>query len=74
WDGPVTPTGTVTFYDGQTPLGTAELTVVNGQVQATFTTSALGLGSHTILAIYSGDSTYADSGASMGETIYSGIQ
>jgi hypothetical protein len=74
WDGLVTPTGTVTFYDGQTPLGTAELTVVNGQVQATFTTSALGLGSHTILAIYSGDSTYADCGASMEETITSGIQ
>jgi hypothetical protein len=74
WDGPVTPTGTVTFYDGQTLLGTAELTVVNGQVQATFTTSALDLGSHTILAIYSGDSTYADCGASMEETIYSGIQ
>jgi predicted outer membrane repeat protein len=64
-----TPTGTVTFYDGTTPLGTATLTVVNGQVQATFTTAALGFGSHTILAIYSGDSTFADSGGSLDETI-----
>jgi parallel beta-helix repeat protein/predicted outer membrane repeat protein len=46
-----TPTGSVTFYDGETLLGTGALS--GGQ--ATFTTSALSLGSHTITAAYSGD-------------------
>ncbi|HEY7158725.1 MAG TPA: Ig-like domain-containing protein, partial [Gemmataceae bacterium] len=69
WSGPTTPTGTVDLYDGTTWLGTAELTVVNGQALATFTTSSLGLGAHTIMAIYSGDSTYADCGASLEERI-----
>jgi hypothetical protein len=64
-----TPTGTVTFYDGTTFLGNATLSVVNGQVQATFTTAALTLGKHQILAIYSGDSTFADSGNALEQTI-----
>ncbi|HEX2911206.1 MAG TPA: Ig-like domain-containing protein [Chloroflexia bacterium] len=49
-----TPTGTVTFMDGATPLGTAPL----GGNQAGFSTSGLSLGSHTITAIYNGDSNY----------------
>ena len=52
-------------------MGGAKLSVVNGQVQATFTTAALALGEHQILAIYSGDSTFADSGASLEQTISS---
>jgi hypothetical protein len=64
-----TPTGGVTFYDGTIPLGTSMLTLVNGQMQATFTTAALGLGSHRIIAVYNGDSTFADSGASLQQTI-----
>ncbi|HEY7315175.1 MAG TPA: Ig-like domain-containing protein [Gemmataceae bacterium] len=63
------PTGTVSFYDGTTFLGTGELTLVNGQMQATFTTAALGLGSHRIIAVYTGDSTFADSGAALQQTI-----
>ncbi|MDB5301728.1 MAG: Cna domain protein [Phycisphaerales bacterium] len=47
--GPIT--GTVTFYDGATVLGTG--TVVNGS--ATFSTSILGVGSHQIKAVYGGD-------------------
>ncbi|MDB5303303.1 MAG: putative collagen-binding protein, partial [Phycisphaerales bacterium] len=47
--GPIT--GTVTFYDGTTVLGTG--TVVNGS--ATFSTSILGVGSHQIKAVYGGD-------------------
>lgn len=66
-----TPTGTVSFYDGTTFLGVGELTLVNGQIQATFTTAALGLGSHRILAVYTGDSTFADSGAALQQTISS---
>ena len=49
-----TPTGTVTFLDGTTTLGTQTLT--NGQ--AAFTDSALSVGSHTITVTYSGDSSF----------------
>ena len=66
-----TPTGTVAFYDGTTLLGTGTLTLVNGQWQASFTTSALGLGTHDLVAIYSGDSVIADSASSLEETISS---
>jgi uncharacterized repeat protein (TIGR01451 family) len=46
-----TPTGTVTFYDGSTKLGTGTL---SGGV-ATFTTSTLPVGSNSITAVYGGD-------------------
>ncbi len=53
--GPVdTPTGTVTFMDGATPIGTG--TIASGV--ATFTTSALVVGSHPITAVYSGDAEF----------------
>jgi hypothetical protein len=48
------PTGIVTFMDGSTVLGTG--TLVNGV--ATFSTSSLAVGSHTITAIYGGDDSY----------------
>jgi len=47
-----TPTGTVTFYDGQANLGTSP---VNGDGQATFQTSTLSVGAHSVTASYSGD-------------------
>ncbi|MFI5120322.1 MAG: beta strand repeat-containing protein [Thermoanaerobaculia bacterium] len=53
-----TPTGTATFMDGVTTLGT---TALNGSGVATFTTSALAVGSHPVTAVYAGDSTYAAS-------------
>ena len=47
------PTGTVSFYDGTTLLGTGTLTATTGDVStATFTTSILALGSHNITAVY----------------------
>ena len=46
-----TPTGTVTFYDGAAPIGTGVLTAG----LATFSTSSLAVGSHSITAVYSGD-------------------
>ncbi len=49
---PPTPTGTVTFYDGTTALGTAGL---NSADQATITTSALPPGPQAIVAVYNGD-------------------
>jgi hypothetical protein len=48
-------TGTVTFSDGATPLGTGTLS--NGRV--TFTTTAIvAAGAHSIHAVYNGDSLY----------------
>ena len=53
-----TPTGTVTFKDGAVVLGTGTL---SGAGIATFTTSTLALGSHSITASYAGTSTFAAS-------------
>jgi hypothetical protein len=50
-----TPTGTVTFYDGPTSIGTGTLT--NGF--ATFSTSTLAAGLHNITATYAGTTTMA---------------
>ncbi|WP_160115108.1 Ig-like domain repeat protein [Bryocella elongata] len=51
-------TGSVSFLDGATSLGTA---TVNGSGIATLSTSALAFGSHTITAVYSGDTNHATS-------------
>ena len=48
----VTPDGTVTFYDGTTVLGGP--LAINAGV-ATFVTSSLAVGPHSITAIFSGD-------------------
>ena len=56
-----TPTGTVTFKDGTTTLGTG--TFAGGV--ASFSTAALGVGNHPITAIYSGDSSFAISTSSV---------
>ncbi len=49
-----TPTGSVTFLDGTTSLGTGTL----AQGVATLTTSALAAGVHTITAQYGGDANF----------------
>jgi len=54
------PTGSVTFYDGVTPLATA---AVNGSAQAVLTTSALPVGWRAITARYAGDSNNAPGAA-----------
>ena len=56
--GSTTPTGTVTFTDGATPLGTGPL---NAGGVATFSTSSLGAGSHLITAVYGGDTGFTTS-------------
>ena len=53
-----TPSGTVQFKDGVTNLG-APVTLIAGQ--ATFTTTTLSTGAHSITAVYSGDSSFATS-------------
>ena len=55
------PTGQVLFEDNGSPAGTA--TLASGT--ATLTLTTLGLGDHTITAIYTGDSNWAASHASV---------
>jgi hypothetical protein len=56
-----TPTGTVAFLDGATPLTTVAL---NSAGSASFTTSSLVAGTHTITANYSGGSGFEASSSS----------
>jgi hypothetical protein len=51
------PTGTVTFYDDGASIGTGSLNGANTDT-ATFTTSALATGTHSITAAYSGDGNF----------------
>jgi hypothetical protein len=62
-----TPTGTVTFSDGSTTLGTVTL---DSNGQADFTTSALSVGNHTITAIYQGSVYYLPSTAGLTQQIH----
>jgi Bacterial Ig-like domain (group 3)/FG-GAP-like repeat len=62
-----TPTGTVTFLEGTTVLGTTALNT-NGTVvalaksaDAAYATSGLTTGSHQIVAVYSGDANFSSS-------------
>ncbi len=64
-----TPTGTVTFRDGNTALGTVSVSAASGGAQATYTTSALSNGTHVITALYSGDSTLLTSTASLSQDV-----
>jgi len=47
----IAPSGTVTFHDGRTTLGTSTLSSTG---VATFTASGMTAGTHTIFAVYSG--------------------
>ncbi len=49
-----TPTGTATFFDGTTSLGTRTLSAG----KATLTTSSLSVGTHAIKAVYNGAPTF----------------
>jgi hypothetical protein len=56
------PTGSVSFMDGATSLGSG---VLNGSAQAAYGTSTLSAGSHSITAVYAGDSNFAGSTSSV---------
>jgi hypothetical protein len=56
-----TPTGTVTFMDGSTALSTQTL---NTSGVATFATSTLGVATHSITAVYNGDTNHKTSTSS----------
>jgi hypothetical protein len=55
--GPGTPTGTVTFKDGASALGTGTLAAG----VASFATSSLAVGGHSITAVYNGDTNFGGS-------------
>jgi len=64
-----TPSETVTFSDGGMTLGTGTLS----GVVATFTTSGLSVGEHTITAAYGGDAAHAPStSASLTQSVAKG--
>jgi large repetitive protein len=62
-----TPTGTVTFSDGGSQIGTATLN--SGGTATIATGSALALGRHAITASYGGDRNFAASTGSLTETV-----
>jgi CSLREA domain-containing protein len=64
---PVTPTGSVDFVD--TSTGTDLGSQLLGGGGASLTTSALGVGSHTITANYDGDASYNASNNSTSQTV-----
>lgn len=61
-----TPTGTVTFKEGATTLGSA---AVDGSGEAQFSTSALTVGGHTITAEFTGTGGYQDSSGTTSQTV-----
>jgi ELWxxDGT repeat protein len=62
-----TPTGTVDFRDGSTDLTQGGVTLSGNQ--ATFLTAALSVGSHSITAVYSGDSNFLGSSGPGTQTV-----
>ena len=63
-EGTSTPTGTVSFRDGGVSIGSGTLSGSGGTATATFATSSLAAGSHTITTVYGGDSNFDGSTSS----------
>src|SRR6516225_10682669 len=61
-----TPTGTVTFFDGGSPLGTVTLPFAG---PATFTAFGLVAGTHPITVTYSGDANFIGSTAAYSQAV-----
>ena len=68
--GSTIPTGMVTFTDGATTLGTS---LLDGTGKATYTTSTLSVGAHTINASYAGATTFAASASSLSFTVTAAV-
>jgi hypothetical protein len=62
-----TPTGTVQFMDGSTPLG--QPVAVDGSGQAQVASSSLAGGTHQVTAHYQGDPTFAGTASAPAQTI-----
>ena len=60
--GALAPNGTITFMDGSTVLGSSAVTMASStSSSATFTTSALAAGVHTITAVFTGVNGFGNS-------------
>jgi len=55
------PTGSVTFMEGTTVLGTAPLAVADGSQKASLTVDGWHGGNHTVTAVYGGDTSFSGS-------------
>jgi hypothetical protein len=67
-----TPTGTVQFIiDGRNGGSPVSVTTFNGITTASYSTSSLAVGTHSVQAVYSGDSTFASSSDALagGQTV-----
>lgn len=62
------PSGTVTFTNGSTVLGTADVSSATGGV-ASITTDALTVGQHAIVATYDGDDSFSGSTGSVPQKV-----
>ncbi len=69
----LTPTGTVTFFDGScasgTPLGSDNLSGNAGTATASLKTSSLGAGTHNLSACYGGNGTFGSSQDTQAQTV-----
>lgn len=63
------PTGTVTFTDGATTLGSASLATTGGVTSASLTVASLPAGAQAITATYGGDATFQGSSASITQEV-----
>src|SRR5439155_22970176 len=54
------PGGTVSFFDGAASIGQGTLNPGSGAATATFSTSSLTVGTHTLTASYNGDSNRSE--------------
>src|SRR5262249_48908682 len=68
-----TPTGTVTFSIDGTAQPPVNLPAVSDRAEATFTTSILAEGSHTISAAYSGDATFGPATSNTVSQVVQGV-
>ena len=68
------PTGTVQFFDGATPLGAGSALTANGADAATstFSTAALSIGDHSIRAVYTPAGDFLGSNGSLTQTVDAG--
>jgi Bacterial Ig-like domain (group 3)/NHL repeat len=69
--GSVAPTGTVTFFDGVTQIGTGTLTASGtATAVASFQTSTLAAGTHTLSVSYGGDAdNFSSTSAGLTQTV-----
>ncbi len=66
-----TPTGSVTFFDGDpsVPANAIAITNLDNNGDTTYATSTLAFGVHTITAVYNGSGTFGTSNAAVSQSV-----